>query len=433
MDLTSWIQETAGKPAADCHASGAQKKDAPKRDLPWAEKYRPAKVDEIVGNEASVAAVRKWAATWANGKPAKKALIIYGKVGTGKTSLACTLADELGWEVLEMNASDKRNQDLVEQIAGLGSQTRSLTGKRRLLLVEEIEGLSGVADRGASAALAKVIKETETPIILTCNDLENKKLSGIKIHCEKVELKGISPGSVVKALARILEKEHVKIDNISALQKIADNCSGDMRSAINDLQAVSQGEDVISADSIFLEQRDRPIDVYKAMQRIFRCQDYGTCRKIIWDLDEEPRNFIAWLDENVPIEYESKSERAKAFNQLSRADIFLGRVTNRQYWGFLRYVNDLMTVGVAFSREKPNYGFPKYKFPSLIWKMGSTRGKRAAEAALAAKISPVVHESKKRIITDYLPLLHRVIEKNRDAGLRMVEAFKLEPEEMEHL
>jgi replication factor C large subunit len=151
----------------------------------------------------------------------------------------------------------------------------------------------------------------------------------------------------------------------------------------------------------------------------------------LWDLDEEPRNFVAWLDENIPIEYRSVSEKAKAFNQLSRADIFLGRVTNRQYWGFLRYVNDLMTVGVGFSKEKPIMAFNKYKFPSLIWKMGSTRSKRAKEAAVAAKMSPVVHESGKRLISDYLPLVERVFEKDRDAGLDMVRAFELEEEELE--
>lgn len=150
-------------------------------------------------------------------------------------------------------------------------------------------------------------------------------------------------------------------------------------------------------------------------------------------MDEEPRNFVAWMDENIPVEYTSAKDKAAAFNNLSRADIFLGRVMNRQYWGFLRYVNDLTTVGVAFVKEKPYYGFAKYNFPSLIWKMGSTRAKRAKQGSVAAKVSPVVHDSKRRIIVDYLPLVERVFEKDKMAGGAMMKAFELEAEELEFL
>jgi replication factor C large subunit len=420
MDLTNWVD-------------GAEKQPAKTKsvELPWAEKYRPQKLGEVVGNSSSIEAVGKWSEQWGKGVPKKKALLLYGNVGTGKTSIAYALANENDWEVLEMNASDKRTQDIVDHIAGLGSQTRSFSGKRKLVLIEEVEGLSGLQDRGASKAIIAVIKETMTPIIITCNDIQNKNLSGMKVYCEQVGLKKVSPGSMVKRMREILDEEGIQVDDVAPLQKIADNADGDMRSAINDLQAMAQGESTLRDGSVFLEQRDRPIDVYKALQRIFRCTDYAKCRRVLWDLDEEPRNFIVWLDENIPVEYDLPLERAKAFNHLSRADMFLGRVINRQYWGFLRYVNDLMTAGVGFSKEKPHFGFTKYNFPSLIRKMGSTRGKRASEKAIAAKISPVVHTSQRRVIVDYLPLLQRVFAKNRNIGSDMASGFDLSSEELD--
>jgi len=423
MNLSSWIEESP--------KTEPQKLTTVKNELPWSEKYRPDCIDGIIGNPAAIQEAIAWGKQWETKPPKKKGLLIYGNVGTGKTCLANALCEHFGWEVLEMNASDKRSQEVIETIAGIGSQTRTLSGGRRAVVVEEIEGLSGVADRGASTALAKVIKEANAPLILTCNDIENKKLSGLKVYCEQVQLKRMAPGHIVKRLKDILDKEGIAVEDIIALQKIADNSDGDLRSAINDLQALAQGETSINAKSVFLEQRDRPIDVYKALQRIFKCNDYSECRKIIWDLDEEPRNFIAWLDENIPVEYQTVSERAKAFGQLSRADVFLGRVTNRQYWGFLRYVNDLMTVGICFSKEKQNFALNRYNFPSIIWKMGSTRSKRAKEGTIAAKVSPIVHDSKRQIISGYLPLVKRVYDKNPKLGAEMISKFDLNPEEME--
>ncbi len=443
MDLTSWIAEepTEAKPETTLETveskettagenSRIQKKEY---DAPWCEKYRPTTIEDVIGNESSIVTAKKWVDQWTAARPKKNALLIYGTVGTGKTTLSYNLAKESGWEVLEMNASDKRNKEVIERIAGLGSQTKTFSGKRRVLIVEEIDGLSGIADRGASNALIDVIKKSKTPIILTCNDIKDKKLGSLKTYCEQIELKKISPGPMVKALGKILEKEGIKIEDIKVLQKIADNSDGDMRCAINDLQAVAQGEEMVKVDSIFLEQRDRKMDVYKAMQKIFKSTDYAKCRRIMWELDEEPRNFVTWLDENIPIEYQTKHERAKAFNQLSRADIFLGRITNRQYWGFLRYVNDLMTVGVSFSKDKVNFSFNKYRFPSLIMKMGSSRGNRAKESSIATKISPIVHDSKHQIITEYIPLLKHVFEKNHDAGQDMVQKFDLDEEEIDYL
>jgi replication factor C large subunit len=412
---------------------GPKTEDRKEPEAPWSEKYRPKTIGEVVGNNTAKESIDRWAQQWENGKPKKSALLIYGNVGSGKTSLCQALASDHDWEILEMNASDKRTQALVEQIAGVGSQSRSFSGKKRLILIEEMEGLSGTADRGAGKALVKVIQESRTPIVLTCNDINNRKLSGVKVYCEKVGLKKIPPGPIVQRLKQILESEGVKTDEVKPLQMIADNCEGDMRSAINDLQALAQEEESLKEGSIFLEQRDRPIDVYKAMQKIFKCNDYSKCRRVMWDLDEEPRNFVAWMDENIPVEYKEKTEISKAYNQLSRADIFLGRVSKRQYWGFLRYVNDLMTVGIGFSKEKPSYGFSKYRFPSLIMRMGATRGKRSKEKAIASKISPIVHDSSSRIIGNYLPLLKNVFDKDKEAGMDMVEGFELDESEMDFL
>ena len=79
----------------------------------WTEKYRPATLDEVVGNPAAVAELRKWANGWMRGRPDRKAVILQGDPGSGKTSAALALANEMGWTLIEMNASDCRNADAI--------------------------------------------------------------------------------------------------------------------------------------------------------------------------------------------------------------------------------------------------------------------------------------------------------------------------------
>ncbi len=423
MDLSTWTSESLPRRA---ERTAEPSKSSP--SLPWTEKYRPNKLDDIVGNPPSVQAVKDWGNSWSKGKPKKRALLLYGPPGTGKTTVAYALASEMGWEVLEMNASDKRSQEVVEQIAGLASQTQSISGGKRMILVEEIEGLSGVADRGATKALVKIIRETRVPIILTCNDINSKKLSGLKVYCEQVELKRIPPKLMIKALYSILEREGVLVESVQVLEKIAENSEGDLRSAINDLQALAQGLEHLRENALILEKRDRKLAIFTALHQVFHPRDYASCRRVLWNVDEEPRRLILWIDENLPFEYHG-ADMAVAYNRLSRADVFLGRVTNRQYWGFLRYVNDLMTVGVGFSGQHPPAASVKYHFPSVIWKQGRSRARRAMESQIASKISPSLHASKKRLIQEYLPLVQRLAQKNQDAALRLLQDFDLTEEE----
>src|SRR5437773_5546595 len=145
----------------------------------WAEKYRPKSLRDVVGNPTAVAELEKWALSWDKGRPDKRAVILAGPPGTGKTSAALALANDLGWAVVEMNASDRRNAEAVRQVAlrGAVTQTFSDTGEflttaaggRKLVILDEADNLLGREDSGGSGAIGGTIRDRAERIVPTAD------------------------------------------------------------------------------------------------------------------------------------------------------------------------------------------------------------------------------------------------------------------------
>lgn len=351
-------------------------------------KYAPKKLDDIIGNSERMEQVRQWMLHWLSGKK-RKPLLLWGPPGTGKTSTAYALKGQYDLDLIEMNASELRNKSRVERILGSSALAGSLFGRAKLILIDDADVLAGRADTGGTTAIKNFLADAPCPAIVTATDVWDKKFSPIRAECEMMEYKRINKVSVRKRLEFVARAESLPVD-AAALDAIATKAEGDMRAALNDLHSMRPTDRV----------RDK--DVFEIVRGILKAETYQSVRDAIGgEFDYE--YIKLWVDENIPAEYEKAPDIAAAFDSLSKADIFDGRI-RRQQWRLLKYSIDLATAGVALAKEAPYRKFTRYNFPSYLRNMSRTMERRAMLKAVGSKIGAKVHANRRDAL-EYLPLL----------------------------
>ena len=320
--------------------------------LEWTEKYRPTRLRDVVGNDEAIRELDAWAETVLRPK-SKKAAVLHGPAGCGKTSAAYALAAEKGWEVIELNASDKRSAGAIKGIVGPASTSTTFTHATRLIILDEADNLHGNEDRGGARAITEIVKKSTQPILLTAND-KFKMGQGLLRSCKVIQFQRIKPGTVFRVLKRISERAGIGIDD-SALIALAKNSRGDLRSAVNDLQALAMAEsDVarISAADIATGGRDIEEDIFDVLKLIFGVdsKELQAALSALYGLDKTPEESIQWIYKNFAYEYDDESF-LHGLQYLSRADMFLGRVRQRENYKFWRYASGLMAGGVLSAKE----------------------------------------------------------------------------------
>ncbi|MDH5815993.1 MAG: replication factor C large subunit [Candidatus Nezhaarchaeota archaeon] len=379
--------------------------------VPWTEKHKPrsiAEIKEIVGSDADyVDKFVSWLKSW---RPGEKAALLYGPPGVGKTLLVEVVAKELGYELFQLNASDARTESMLRRLVGQSSKTVSLySSKGKLIFLDEIDGLYGTEEAGAVKTIVELIKESRVPVVMAANDPWDPKLRPLRDVSIMIEFKRLKVYSIIKHLKKICSREGIVADE-KALKIIAELAEGDMRSAINDLQATAQGKKRLTVNDVsWLRARNRQYQAFDVLRMLFASKRCDDARNVINSSLLDYETLMLWIDENLPRQYTDPEELAKAYYYLARADIFLGRMKRGQKWELLRHVIDFMTAGVAMAKIHP-YKFTKYGFPQKLLLMAKAKDMRAIRESICERIASKCHLSKRKASTEIIPFLHVIFE-----------------------
>jgi len=396
--------------------------------LSWVKKYEPKNLSEIGIQKEAINAVENFISNFSKQK--NNAILLYGPSGSGKTVSVYAVAAKHNLEVLEVNASDFRNKDQIESKVGAASKQRSLFSKGKVILVDEIEGLSGNKDRGGLTALAKLIGTSAFPLILTAQNPWDKKFNAVRKKSGLVHFEELSYLDVFSILKKICDEEKVKYDEI-ALKGLARRSGGDLRAAINDLQGIAGEKKPITKESLEeLSERNRIESMPSALVRVFKNSDPKIALTAFENVEEDFDKQFLWLDENLPKEYKNPKDLAKAYDCMSLADVFKGRIRRWQHWRFLVYVNSFLTAGIATSKTEKNKEFIQYTPTKKLLKIWMANMKNQKKKAIALKIAEKTHTSAKRVIKDVLPYLIPIFKNNKEQGQEIADDLELEKEEL---
>jgi replication factor C large subunit len=132
-------------------------------NLPWVIKHRPRSLEEFVDQEEARKSFIEWYEQWRAGRPEKKAVLLHGPAGTGKSSFVQAFANSYNLELYEMNASDYRRRSDIERLARVAASTGSLSGRGKLIFLDEVDGLNPKSDEGGVEAILQLIEVSKHP------------------------------------------------------------------------------------------------------------------------------------------------------------------------------------------------------------------------------------------------------------------------------
>jgi replication factor C large subunit len=238
---------------------------------------------------------------------------------------------------------------------------------------------------------------------------------------------------LIALLKRICRSEGIDADK-EALQVIVENSRGDVRSAVNDLQSLAEGRKTLKVSDVErLSPRDRQADVQETLRKMFLAENFEQARRALDESDIDYEMLLLTIHDNLPFKYVDSTTLASAYNNLSRADVFLGRITRTQSWSLLSYALELMAAGIAYAGEAGRrpavYRFP----PDKIMLLARTKAERELRKNLCLRVGSKCHVSSRVANNDFLPFMKVIFRNDASLASSMASWLQLEDEMVKYL
>jgi replication factor C subunit 1 len=326
----------------------------------YSDKYKPTNFDQFVCAKEIINTIIHWLSSWTpppcKHKDDKKALLLSGPPGVGKTSCVHLICKTLGYELIEYNASETRNKECIKNIDNKSTNIKSMFGttKKKVFVFDEVDGTGGNADRGGISQLIQSIKTTNTPIICICNNRYSLNIKSLVFYCLDVRFNRPQKHSIVKHLQQICLKENLSLET-PQLYTIVEESSNDIRQCLNILQMQStqnnQKDNILKnspfdACKIILQGDTQPL--HTRMDNFY--VDYALVPLLIQQNYIPPTNNSELLD-----------DLAVCASELSQSDIYNTQIYNSQKWELLSHVA-MCNIRAGHYSKRVNF-FPEF----TIW------------------------------------------------------------------
>ena len=422
----------------------------------WTERHRPTSESHLEGNETQRQKIRKWLDDWKNGVPKNKAILLVGPPGVGKTTVARAIAHDMGWSVIELNASDARNAASIRKAATKGATHRSLffnpeeNDKKTLILIDEGDHLSGglrsvsesrindaikvnldsndsvqlKGDTGGKAELLKLLAETKQPVILACNEImglwgKSSNWRSTRDRFQRlvitINFDRASKDALRNIARRVLKSENVEYDT-PAVEALVTNNPGDLRALVRDLQVICASAKNSIDESIVQEyvessERDVSVEVFPGLAKLYKSKKSEDAIKLGISIDKSPSELLNWIHWNNPSIFTNKKaiDRGnKALCQSSKMLMAMYENTAHRSWYWSSQISGL-AASVVNQQDLPEKLFPSY--PNFL-----RRGTSQGRSTIINRLTEITGASKSSVREELLPLLISLHSETSEVG-----------------
>ena len=314
----------------------------------WSEKYRPETLEEMVGNEEARTRFQVWLRKW---KPGARAALLVGPPGTGKTTTVHLLARKMGFQLVELNASDSRTKEKLSRKVGEAIASRNLWGGSSLIFLDEVDGLAGRADYGAVDFIKEAVKKSECPVVMAANDPESDEVRKLGRATSRIDFRKPEASEVEARLKKIARNEGLDV-GAEEVAKIALAANGDLRAAVNFLQ------------SGIIAQKDEEMTTSESVNSFFEAKDEKSALRALRAYPGQPRDKVRDIFVAVTKSRVGEARRAQWLDVLSRADVLMGRIMRGRDWRLLRYLDPMLASMLGRTREDSS---PRYTMDAVPW------------------------------------------------------------------